>query len=118
MDGNLLLSNSGVVQPVSENFFPHHLREGHGYGDEPQPVESHFHGGATDLVDLHLDLVLLVLQLVDRRLVRLQCRQLVAQHAQREETEQHTLHEQTQHVQHVIFIATGTTDTQKFSGQQ
>ena len=64
-ESDVLLSDSGVVQPVSEHFFSYHLREGHGNGDEPQQVESHFHRSATDLVDLHLDFVLLILQFVD-----------------------------------------------------
>ena len=74
MDGDLLLPDSRVVQPIPEHFLPDHLRERHGYGKEPQPIESRFHWGATDLVDLYLDLVLLILKLVDRGLVRLQCR--------------------------------------------
>ena len=72
-------------------------------GDEPGQTEVHVPAGAAHLVDLGLVRGGLgVLQPVDLRLIALDGRHLVAQHAQREQPEKDAFHHQKDH-QEVVF---------------
>ena len=78
--------------------------EAHRDRHQPAVVELNAACGPAHLVDLHLVVMLSALQPVNGSLVRADRRQLVAQHAQREQAEQDALHHQEDHEQ---LVATG-----------